>query len=175
MYGLIAITLMLCVSCQKKIDIVKEKEAIKAVIEGWTEAEYKPDYDLQSTFIAKDDEVVQIGVGKNYLYYGHGMDQYYEFWDWCKETNFPPITNKVENKDYQIRVFPECAWAVYTEKWYNSEGEFLYDILSTRILEKIDGEWKLMYMGYINISEWSPKQINPSPDDLLKLYQDLLE
>ena len=175
LYALFAIVLLSCVSCKKKIDIDKEKEAIIAVIEGWTEAEYAADYDLQSTYIAKDDEVVQLGIGKNYIYYGHGLDQYYEFWDWGKKNNMPPFTNKGENTEYQIRVFPECAWAVYTEKWYNSEGEYLYDIISTRILEKIDGEWKLMYIGYISISEWSPEQINPSPEEMLELYQEILE
>jgi hypothetical protein len=87
----------------------------------------------------------------------------------------PPNTNKREHVDYQIRVFPECAWAVYTEKWYNSEGEYLYDIISTRILEKINGKWKLMYIGYTSISEWSPEQINPSPEELLEQYQDIWE
>jgi len=174
-FASIAIVLLSCVSCKEKIDIDKEKKAIIAAIEGWTEAEYTADFDLQSTYIAKDDQVVQLGVGKNWIFYGRGLDQYNEFWEWGKKNNMPPNTNRVEHTDYQIRVFPECAWAVYTEKWYNSEGEYLYDVLSTRILEKINEEWKLMYIGYTQISEWSPEQINPSVEELLEQYQDILE
>lgn len=170
--SLVLIAFPMIMHCQTTVDVEAEKAAIIAVIEGWTEAEYAADYDLQATYIAHNDEVVQLGIGKRYVYYGHGIDQYYEFWDWGKEVNYPPSTNKVENTDYQIRVFPECAWATYTEKWYNSEGEHLYDIISTRILEKIEGEWKLMYIGYLSISDYDPEEINPTAEKMIEIMME---
>lgn len=52
----------------------------------------------------------------------------------------------VERSDFEIRTNNNMAWATYTQKAI-SNGKTIQIDRETRILERISGEWKLVYVG----------------------------
>ncbi len=52
----------------------------------------------------------------------------------------------VEREDFEIRVNKDMAWATYTQKALAS-GAVTHTERETRILERIGGEWKIVYVG----------------------------
>ncbi|WP_435355529.1 nuclear transport factor 2 family protein [Emticicia sp. SJ17W-69] len=53
---------------------------------------------------------------------------------------------KIERDDIDIRINKDMAWATYTQK-VNANGKILQTDRETRILERINGDWKLVYVG----------------------------
>lgn len=154
LWTLLAIILLAGISCQEKIDLEKEKEAIMAVIENETNSFLARDFDQQSKSFLQDESIMGLGAGKHgYTYVigwkdvGSGYKNYYK----DKST---PETNKCQFTNYKIKVYKESAWAVYDEILRSSEGEFLRKNISIRFLEKMDGEWKIVYLSYVNTTSY---------------------
>ncbi|WP_255039755.1 nuclear transport factor 2 family protein [Lacihabitans soyangensis] len=53
---------------------------------------------------------------------------------------------KIEREDFEIRINKDMAWATYTQKAI-ANGTVAQTIRETRILERIGGEWKIVYVG----------------------------
>lgn len=53
---------------------------------------------------------------------------------------------KIERDDFEIRINKDMAWATYTQKAM-ANGTLAQTIRETRILERIGGEWKIVYVG----------------------------
>ena len=56
--------------------------------------------------------------------------------------------------NYKIKVYKESAWAAFEENVHNSEGEFLYHNFINQFLEKVDGEWKIVFFCYVNTTSY---------------------
>ena len=52
----------------------------------------------------------------------------------------------VEKSDFEIRTNKDMAWATYTQKGI-ANGKTIQTDRETRILERINGEWKIVYVG----------------------------
>jgi hypothetical protein len=52
----------------------------------------------------------------------------------------------IERSDFEVRINKNMAWATYTQKAI-ANGKVLQTDRETRILERINGEWKLVYVG----------------------------
>jgi hypothetical protein len=58
------------------------------------------------------------------------------------------VNAKFMNTDYKIKVYPQSAWAVFTQTWdytYNGK-QYAIPSLETRFLEKVNEEWKIVYL-----------------------------
>lgn len=53
---------------------------------------------------------------------------------------------KIERDDFEIRINKDMAWATYTQKAI-ANGTIAQTIRETRILERIGGEWKIVFVG----------------------------
>jgi ketosteroid isomerase-like protein len=63
---------------------------------------------------------------------------------------------KFTKSDYVIKVHPDCAWAFFNEKFtatYKGEPIETEDT-QVRILEKVDGQWKIAFMGSIDVTSY---------------------
>ena len=149
LFTLIVFSLMAGASCQEKINIDKEKEAIKAVIENETNSNYAKNFDQQKKSFLQDESLIGISAGKGGYTYMKGWDKISSNYEENHKNSPSPSTDKLEFKNYNIKVYPESAWAVYEQIRYNSEGDFVNNNLQTRVLEKINGEWKIVYLSYI--------------------------
>ena len=151
---LFALILLAGTSCQEKIDIEKEKEAIIAVIEEETNAFLARDFDRFAATYVQDETNIRLSASKSgYLYrvgweeIGSGFKQYFE-------NNPEPGTSKYVKTNYKIKVYKESAWAINDESVYNSEGELLRKSKGVRFLEKVNGEWKIVYLSFVNTTSY---------------------
>jgi hypothetical protein len=149
-------------SCQKKIDIEKEEEAIKAVIEEETNAFMDNDYERFAATYVQDTTFIRlnaskagydniVGWGYNYIVGWAGIGLVFrEGFEGNPDTRL----HKFVNSNYKIKVYPESAWAVYDENWYDREGVLVEYNIDVRFLEKVKGEWKIVYLSTINTTSY---------------------
>ena len=134
-----------CTPPVEEIDVAKEEEAIKALIEKELSLFAARDYNQQMEIFKKADDTRAINNGRNHLHrvgwdslYA-GVKRYAELEGWKDVTNF-----KVECKDFNIKVYEKVAWAVY---YVEGSGEyqgdpFEWEQTKITILEKVDDNWK---------------------------------
>jgi len=152
---LFALILLAGTSCQEKIDIEKEKAAIIAVIEEETNACIAGDFKRQSETYVQDETTVRLTAGKNSYEYYIGWEDLGAFLKSGTEGGFERLgfTNPKNRKtDYRIKVYNKSAWAIFNEDWdMDYQGETLnFKGSGVRFLEKVDGEWKIVYMSEVN-------------------------
>jgi len=150
---LFAIILLAGTSCQESIDIAKEKEAIKAVIEEETNSWYARDFDRYAAIFVQDETFINLRASKS----GYGYNVGWEEWaSPIKEgfTNADPVKNNEVKKNYKIKVYKDCAWAVFDDEGYNNEGEFTGKSIGVNFLEKVDGEWKIVYLSRVGTTSY---------------------
>jgi hypothetical protein len=145
-------------SCQEKIDIEKEKEAIKAVIENHVNSAFAKDFAQLSKSLQQDESLIMLGAGKDSYQYGVGWEEISSFHKERMENNPSPSTDKLQFTNYKIKVYKESAWAVYNLIVHNSEGEFLFENIAIRFLEKVNGEWKIVYMSWILTTSYEDEE-----------------
>ncbi len=136
-------------SCQNKIDIEKEKKAIIAVLEEESESIVNQDYARWSETWLQDETAKYIGSGRESYINLVGWE---EVGSRIKEIlidNPGPVYTKMEKANFKIKVYKECAWANYDETNYNAEGEISNSLLINKILEKVDGEWKIVFTSVV--------------------------
>lgn len=138
-------------SCVEKIDIEKEKEAIKEVIENETNSYIKRDFAQQSKSFKQDDFLTMVGVGEGYFVSGVGWDEISEGYLRDYKSNPDPVPGSYFFNNYRIKVYTQTALAIYDEIVHDDEGQFLRKHISTRVLEKVDGEWKIIYLSWVDL------------------------
>ncbi len=160
---LLVLSILAATACQKQIDIDKEKEAIIAVVNAQSEAYMARDLETVSSYMVQDSLNIRLSANKWQYEYEVGWEKVSELYEkdfaddeaWAKYENL-----RYERKDFNIKVYPKSAWAVFktvymweedtvTNKWKNIE---------TRILEKVDGEWKIAYECNIGKSSYKEKE-----------------
>lgn len=135
-----------CTPLKEEIDVAKEEEAIKALIEKEISLFVDRDYNQEMEIFKKADDIRAINnsgrnhsqrVGWDSLY--AGVKRYAEAEGWKDVTNF-----KCECKDFNIKVYDKIAWAVYyTQQSGEYKGEpFDSKTAKITILEKVDDHWK---------------------------------
>jgi ketosteroid isomerase-like protein len=67
-----------------------------------------------------------------------------------KQMNTKPIKADVQMTEKQLSINGNLAWATYSQK-VMVEGKQYQNARQTRILEKIDGIWKLVFVGQLDI------------------------
>lgn len=135
------------------VNFEKEKEEIKAVIAKETESYYKQDFEAwKSTYLQSPDfrkfgywegfpEKVTSNIGFESLANEKRkqFDADATIWKGSRE----------ERKNENFRISKDMAWFTFEQYSYEKDTNKLLGIsLETRILEKINGEWKIAYLGY---------------------------
>jgi hypothetical protein len=143
---LFAIILLAGTSCQEKIDIEKEKEAIKAVIEGEIKASFNGDYDTWTTFFAHEP----------YAFWLQANNERYVSWKGWEEIN---SNAKEFLTPDAINVYKESALAVFKCKLLITETEDKLIGLEVRALEMKNGEWKITYLGTVYSSTYEEEEM----------------
>ena len=137
-------------ACQEKIDITKEEEAIKAALKEEIALYLDGDYISEADFMKKADYVRKINNSGNIHDQTVGWDSIFvglkkisEMESWSDVTNL-----KIENKDFNIKVYDKVAWAVYYVQNTGEYKEEPFDITSSRVtfLEKVGENWKIVLM-----------------------------
>ena len=162
--ALFALILLAGTSCQEKIDIEKEKAAIIAVIEEETNAYLARDLDRLAATYVQDETNIDLRADKSGYGIGVGWEEIGSDFKENFEGLSEPDGSKEVKTNYKIKVYPESAWAVFDNEAYNSEGELTNKSIHVEFLEKINGEWKIVYFSMVNTSSYDDEGENETEE-----------
>ena len=139
-----------CTPPKEEIDVAKEEEAIKAVIKEEVAQFLDRDYISEAEFWKNADYVTSVHNMVNSHNLTVGWDSIFvlvkkasEMEGWQHVTNF-----KVDQKDFNIKVYDKVAWAVYyVQHTGEYEGEpFDNSFSRVTFLEKVGDNWKIVLL-----------------------------
>ena len=151
---LFAIILLAGTSCQEKIDIENEKEAIKAVIEEETNAYLERDFDRFAATYVQDETNIRLIAWNDGYGYRVGWKEISSVFKKGFENYPEPIKENQVKTNYKIKVYNESAWAVFDNEVHNNEGELINKSIHVEFLEKVNGEWKIVYLSEVYTSSY---------------------
>ena len=152
--SLFVVLLLTLTSCQEHINIEKEQEAIKAVIENESNAAWARNFEKQAELFVQNESLVRLSAGRTSFTFREGWDKISSGYRGYYSRNPNPSTNTWEFSNFKIKVYQESAWAVYDATWRDAEGKFLSMHKSVRFLEKVDGKWKIVYLSWIDTTSY---------------------
>jgi len=158
--SLFILTLIIGTSCQEKVDIEKEKAAIIAVLEEDTEAFFDSDIDRLSAVHVQDETNIRLTATKSGYTYEEGWEEVESFFRDYFENEAQPGEFYEVKRNYKIKVYGESAWAVFDNDFYNGEDELLSTSIHAEFLEKVNGEWKIVFYTSIYTSTWEDEEDN---------------
>ena len=154
-FSILALSLIAGSSCQEKIDIEKEKEAIMAVLQERGDAMVTRDMERLFAIHVQDSLDTRLDYPtsgeNNYTIYA-GWDEIkslFESWAEMDRTGFEDTKNWKEN--VILKVIDDCAWLICDNHWsWKTEGEpGVRDNIQITFLEKIEGEWKISFTAFV--------------------------
>ena len=161
-FSLFAVLLIAgCTPPKEEIDVAKEEEAIKALIEESTQAYYDRDLELLTATQVTDESFIRLQGYKDSYNYSVGWEERIASLKEVIKNNPDPTAVKLKNANYKIKVYPKSAWAVYDENIYDNEENFLSMSIQARFLEKGDEEWKIVYLSSVGVTSYE----NDDDDD----------
>jgi ketosteroid isomerase-like protein len=147
---------LLFYACKPKVDIEKETEAIKALINNETQAFLRNDTAKLLSYYIQDDYQTRLSVSCDTVRLYKGWKELSAYF---KNVNLAGISNPKNTKDFiQIKVTGDAAWAIYKDNWeytlsapVHLPGGVMKDtiitttgnLLCTMNLEKKLNEWKI--------------------------------
>jgi hypothetical protein len=155
--ALYAILFSACMSCApaSEIDYEKEKAAIINVIEKESEAFWQKDFDKYASYWVHEERVRTMG------WWQAGGVTVVEGWkqraartkaliEQSPEQN--STATKVRRENINLRIYQDVAWMTF-DQYGEDTGDTLMDMAGrsreTRIFEKVNGEWKIAYLGWL--------------------------
>jgi len=154
-----------CTPPKEEVDITKEEEAIKAVIENATAAWVARNLEGLAAASVTDKTFIRLVANKEGYDYAIGWEDRASSANEIFKNNPEPGTNKFVNTNYKIKVYPKSAWAVYEENWSDNEGEFSGMSINVRFLEKVDGEWKITYLSVVGTTSYEEEVEEEDEDE----------
>jgi hypothetical protein len=149
------------ISCQEKMDVEKEKEAIKAVIISETTAFDNQQYDAVIATLAQDSLFTRMTTGKTEYTEVAGWDNMSKWYKEFAVADLSDYSVERERFNWKIKVYPESAWVIYDQiTRYTYEGNKDYrQTKEIRFLEKKNGEWKIIYLHVIYLSSYEKEEL----------------
>ncbi len=144
MLALLALVLLVGISCQQKVDIDKEKEAILAVINDEKAGYMNRDMEQWSKHILQDSTFSWLYATSGWCHLSRGFSQHSDLVkEWWADTTI--VNQKFEVEIMELKIFPESAWTLLKATWhYEDEGEPAQSVgIETIYFEKAEGEWKI--------------------------------
>jgi hypothetical protein len=146
---LFILVLIIGTSCQPKVNVEKEKEAILAVIQEEADALISMDKDRVFATHTQGSEEMRLELGV----YGYRI---YEGWNDIEALlgdylEGEPSTNaKISKENVQIKVAGTAAWLICDNiiQWGSGDETDGYSNIQIAFLEKVQGEWKISFSAY---------------------------
>lgn len=155
LYLSIAMILSAGVYGQNKVDVAKEKEAIKAVIQAETQAYYDKDFDLFASVYKHDKSIVDLRASSTYYSFVTGWKDNSDNIKEYMKNNPQPVKNPEVKKNFRIHVYlNNTAWAVFDNFIYDEKGEVENKSIGVNFLEKINGKWKIVFLSRVDASSY---------------------
>jgi hypothetical protein len=137
-------------SCHHKVDIEKEKEAIKAVIEAEKQGYFDKNLEkMAATWVQKSSSVKMFmsQVGEVDLFGWAKISERSKEEIAAIDSSYRNI--HLEFSDFQFNIYESSAWAIFKARWNWFYKEEQKKLEQTRIMafEKVEGKWKITLMA----------------------------
>ena len=159
MIFLLAVIMIGCVESNSNqasvIDYEAEKKAIMEVIQAESEAFWDKDFDRYASHWVQEDYIRTMGwweaggvtVVEGWEERGRRTK---EHMDQSPDEN--ETATKVRRENVNLRIYEDVAWMTFDQYGVDT-GDTLMDMpglsRETRIFEKEDGQWKIVYLGWL--------------------------
>jgi hypothetical protein len=150
---------VVCTSCKEKIDVAKEEAAIKAVIEEENNAFIAMDFNRFSATYVQDETNIRLTADKSTYNYWIGWKEIGSAFKKYFDSAPTRSDSKYVKTDYKIKVYSESAWETHKELVYDNKGEVIAKLITVRILEKVNGKWKIAFLSVVNTSSYDEKPV----------------
>ena len=143
LWTFVVVILFAGTSCEEKIDIEKEKEAIKTVIFDESQAYMQQDTARLFSYYIKDVNQTRLATSCDTIQFYRGWGEISTLF---KNADFTGYSNIKNSKDFiNIKVIGNVAWAMYKDIWTGNYYETPMEstLYCTMILEKVANEWKI--------------------------------
>ncbi len=139
------------------MDYEKESAQIMEVIKGEYRSYFEKNYEAWSGSMVQEDYYRQFGYWEGYP----EKIRHYDSWEDLRKVKLERFAvdsagywneNEpvMEINDLNIQVRNNVAWVTFRQRTTDQEtGEFLGEAWETRILEKINGQWKIAYHSWL--------------------------
>jgi hypothetical protein len=148
----IVIAFLAMVSCQKKIDVDKEVEAILSVIQAEGNAHATHDLEgLQNSYI-HDSQTVRVHTRKSNYSVLEGWEQVNALFEKWMDMDMSKYSNIKHTKDnVVIKVLENSAWLICDNIWdFEVNGNPVENSeIQITFLEKVDDEWKISFNSIV--------------------------
>ena len=145
------VVLLAGTSCQEKIDIEKEKEAIIAVIQDEKDGFTNMDMEQWSRNVLQDPSYTWMASSSEEYWLSKG---YSEQADWNKEmwSNWDPdeTRDRIKFNVTEIRITPHAAWVLI-----DVEGR-----IEALFLEKVENKWIISFQAILVTSSYEGDEVN---------------
>ena len=141
----LAICFVWLLSCQqnKKANSTDEKEVLKAVVEGETNAYMEKDYKKWASFWDHSDDVLRVDVSEAGFAQTRGWEKSGGNLESFFIENPEPITSTFVNSNYLIFYDDHLAWVAFDQTWTSESGEESV-AKATITLVKKEKAWKIV-------------------------------
>jgi len=148
------------ISCEQKIDVGKEQDAIKAVLEKSSKAWSDRDFESIASVWIQDETSTRIGATNGSFGITQGWDGQEARYKTFFENNPEPSANKEIFSNYRMKVYNESAWVILDNTIVNSDGETLNKAMHTYILEKVNNQWKIAALSTVGVTSYENVERN---------------
>ena len=157
-YLIIAFFICIATSlAQDSAEILLEKEKIKEAIKAGTEAWRLGDLNKWADAYSPESFVLWVNCGVNFYAEYDNWKELYKMYKGVYKRRKGPLNRTVTQDNFKIRVIGDAAFAVYDQTMVieRDDKTTTYKNREMRTLEKIDGEWKIIFMGALAKSQYS--------------------
>jgi hypothetical protein len=146
----VILILALTVSCMDNANLESEREAIIKAIEKEAEGVTNLDYNQWASQWTQNENAHFVWTSRTSHIFKSGWD---EIGPYVKGTlgNMDEV-ERLEKKNLKIHINDNSALVFYDEYAYNANNELMLDLLTTKLLEKKNGNWKVTYNANVNRS-----------------------
>lgn len=163
---LLSIPVFFSISCEEKIDYEKEKAAIIEVIEEETKAFFDSDINRLASYHIQDESNIRLTASKGGYSYDVGWKQIESFFLDYFENEMGSGEFYEVKKNYKIKIYGNSASAAYDNFYYNENDDLLSTSIHAQFLEKVNGDWKIVFYTSIYNSTWDNEEEAESNDQV---------
>nr|WKN38563.1 nuclear transport factor 2 family protein [Tunicatimonas sp. TK19036] len=136
-----------------------EESAIREVIEGETRAWLERDFDQWASYWSHTPDAYFSVTMNQYIEFAEGWQAIADRMKNAMQQDTTVMSNiNVARSEWHFRVNNNLAWARFSQSTNN--GPLLKE---QRVMEKVDGKWKIINMTTVNPSSYPVEARNPEP------------
>jgi hypothetical protein len=160
---LFVFVLLFTTSCDKNNE--GDKAAIKAVIEEATNAYKARDFDRMAAVWLQDESIIRLNSGNHNYSFSKGWKAIGSAYHDLFKDNPDAIVTEYEKVNFKIEIYKNSAWVTHDELIKDSEHEYQYHQIGVHLLVKEKGEWKIIYLSYVDSSSYDEDDVQESDTD----------